>query len=251
VTAWPPAGGLTLFTSARVALHPSIFATLRRTAVTLPNGMIWEGQGGAVAMTDAAVTLRDLTLHHSGATLALRGGFARSTGTFTAHIDADGFLASAIAPGYRGLGSGTLDLAHRAGGWQADGTFDIAGFAAAADAAPIDGTAHLVLAGRRATLDASVLGPELGRVELAFDAVAPRDPLDLGAWRAFDRGEVRNATITVRDLRVSGVAALAGPARRVDLTGTLDGTINLAPAQLGGGSRCVASSCRSGRLMAS
>src|SRR6185436_5726994 len=110
--------------------------------------------------------------------------------------------ASAIDARYRGRGSGTLELTRRGRTWNADGTFNVSGFAAAAEDTPVDGAAHVVLADGRVTLDAdamldaSVTNFEHDRVELAFEVVAPRDPFDLHAWRMLDRSAVRNATVT-------------------------------------------------------
>jgi TamB, inner membrane protein subunit of TAM complex len=252
-TAWPPANGLEISAAALVIPGPRIVARLDHTRVTLPNGMIWAGHGGVATVTDAKIELRDLTLHGGDATIALRGDLARPTGTLVVHAGADGFQASAIDPRVRGLVRGTLDLTHGSS-WQGDATFTVAGFAVAADAAPVDGTAHVGIAGRRATLDAAATSPALGRVELALEADAPRDPLDVAAWQALDRGAVRNATITARQVQLSGLTALApprpptgapaaaessapvgSPAPRVPLAGTIDGTVNLAPAALHGG----------------
>jgi translocation and assembly module TamB len=234
-TARPPVTGVEIFADAVVAPGTQAVARLGHTRVTLPNGMIWAGRGGSIAMNDVDVTMRDVRLTHGDATVALRGNFTRPTGALTAHVDADRFLASAIDDRYRGLGRGALDLARRGGSWSADGTFHVTGAALAPEAAPIDGTAHVALAGRRATLDASATNPELGRVELALEAVAPRDPFDLRAWRALDRGAVRNATITARQVALSGLAAVAGSPAWPRLTGTVDGAVNLAPAEPRGG----------------
>lgn len=237
-TVRPPTNGLEIFADARVtpgvAGRPTL-ARLARTHVTLPNGMIWAGTGGTVSVTTTKLALGDLTLHDGEAAVALRGELARSSGALVVHADGDRFLASAIDARYRGLGHGSLDLGRRGGQWQADGTFAVAGFAVAPDGLPIDGAAHVGLAGRRATLEAHATSPALGHVELALEAVAPRDPLDVAAWQALDRGAVRNATITAQQVQVSGLAALAGPpAPTAPATGTIDGTINLAPTALQG-----------------
>jgi hypothetical protein len=234
-TAWPPTKGLEISAEGLVTPGPRTVARLDRTRVTLPNRMIWTGRGGSLAVTGAKIELRGVTMTSGDATLALRGDFARPTGVLVAHADADRFLASAIDARYRGIGRGSLDLTRRAGRWQADGTFTGSGLALAADATPLDGAAHVALAGRRATLDAYATSPALGRLELAFEADAPRDPFDPSAWRALDRSAIRNATITTRQVALAGLAALAGPsARAAQLTGTIDGTVNLAPADLRG-----------------
>jgi len=238
-TYWPLIRGLEIFARALVTpgdAGETTVATFDRTRVTLPNGMIWAGRGGAVVMTDAMFALGGVTMRNGDATVAMRGEVTRSTGALTAHVDADQFLASAIDARYRGLGRGSLDLGYRSGQWQGDGTFTVTGFAVATDAPAIDGTVHAVLAGRRATLDASASHPQIGGVELAFEATAPRDPLDLTAWRSLDRGAIRNATIKAHQVELSGLAAIAGSATRAaQLTGTINGTINLAPADLQGG----------------
>jgi translocation and assembly module TamB len=237
-TAWPPTKGLEISANALVTLgepgKPTV-ARLDRTRVRLPDGRRWAGRGGSVVLTEAKVAMRDVTLHDGEATVALRGDFARSTGVLVAHASADRFPASAIDARYRGLGSGRLALTRRGGVWQADGRFNVLGFAVAAEATPIDGNAHVVLAHRHVTLDANATSPELGDVGLAFEAVAPRDPFDVSAWRALDRSAVRNATITARKVALSGVLGIAGPsASGTQLTGTIDGEVNLAPAELRG-----------------
>jgi hypothetical protein len=312
-TAWPPGPGIMVASEAAITPGTRTVARLGRTRVTLPGGVTWAGRGGSIVVGDA-VSVRDVMLHEqrtgqtaspstgqtaepgagqtirpsagqttgpgagqaSGgdATVALRLDLARKTGTLVAHVEAERFAASAIDPRARGLGRGTLDLERRAGRWQADGRFDVTGFAIAPAATPddptvhgfaafvdpmgdpsrpagnavavptrhdvaalVDGTAHVKLAGQRATLDAHVAGRALGGVDLAFEAVAPRDPFDLGAWRRLDRGAVRNATITARQLELAGLAAVAGaegPPERGGVTGTIDGAVNLAPAELRG-----------------
>ncbi len=235
VTARPPWKGVQIAADAVVAPGTQVVARLDRTRVTLPDGMIWAGRGGSIAVNNGSVTMRDVRLAHGDAAVALRGNFARRTGVLTAHVDADRFLASAIDARYRGFGRGTLDLKRRGGSWSADGTFHVIGAAIAPESAPLDGTAHVVLAGRRVMLDAYATNPELGRVELAFEAVGPRDPLDLRGWRALERGAIRNATITARQIQLSGLAAALGSLAWPRLTGTIDGAVNLAPAELHGG----------------
>jgi hypothetical protein len=243
-TAWPPTKGLEIAANALVTAgetgKPTI-ATLDRTRVTLPNRMSWTGRGGSVVLTDAKVAMRGVTLHNGDAKVALRGDLARSTGMFEAHVDGDGFPASAIDARYRGRGSATLELTRRGGIWNADGTFKVSSFATAAEDSPIDGTAHVVLADGRvtldanATLDADATGPEHNRAELVFEAVAPRDPFDLHAWRMLDRGAVRNATITAHQVALSAVAGMVEPAASGrPLTGTIDGVVNFAPSDLHG-----------------
>src|SRR5258706_430070 len=107
---------------------------------------------------------------------------------------------------------------------------------AANRSAPLNASAHLVLAGRRVTLDARADGSALGSAELVVDATAPRDPFDLRAWQALDRRAIRNATITAHRVELSAVAALAVPPERFEiraaLRGTIDGAIDLAPGDL-------------------
>ncbi|HEX2685933.1 MAG TPA: hypothetical protein VHN14_04920, partial [Kofleriaceae bacterium] len=234
-TAWPPLRGLAIFADARVVPGAATVARLDRTRVRLPDGMIWAGRGGRVTVTDAKVALGDVTLHEGEATVALRGEVSRLTGALEAHVDADRLQASALDARARGQASGTLVVTRRGGVWNADGTVTASGVAAAADAPPIDGAAHVTLTGRRATLDAHATSLALGRLELAFEATAPRNPFDREAWRALDRSEVHNATITARQVALSGLAGLSGPtASETPLAGTIDGVVNLAPAALRG-----------------
>jgi len=233
-----PASGIAVAAAGVVTPSASgTHATLGRAQVALPDGTVWAGDGGSISVTSRSVALAGATLHNGDATVVLGGELDRRTGGLVAHADAHGFAASRIDAGYRGRARGALDVAHRGGRWQIDGTLDVAGFAARAGAAPVDATAHVALAGPRATLDAAVTGPQLGAVELAFEATAPRDPLDLLAWRDLDRDAIHNATITARGVQLAGVTGIAGAwdaSSDAALTGTIDGAVNLAPAALRG-----------------
>lgn len=221
-----------IFVDARIAPADSR-GVVDRSRITLPNGMVWAGQTGALALSDARASLRNAVLRNGDASVALRGDFLRATSALAVHADVDRFAVSAFDPRYRGVASGTLELGRRRGQWSADGRFAIAGLALG-DGEALDATAHAVLEGRRATLDAHATSPALGEVGLAFEAAAPRDPFDLRAWQALDRGAVRNATVTAQKVALAGVAGVVGRASPDAPTGTIDGSVNLAPAALDG-----------------
>lgn len=260
-TARPAAAGFTLATRASLAATGAGYAAaLGATLVTLPDGSAWTGHGGAVTVTGLAqpartrIALDDLALHHGDAVVALSGAYAVAAGDLAVRADADRIDAASIAflgsglGGHlaRGTGRGTLALARRGGQWQADAGLAVTGLAVAPGAVPIDATAHLGLARGRATLDAHATGPALGDLGLALDTAAPRDPLDPAAWRALDRGSIRSATVTARAVALAGLAGLLGPGvgdageasdsgGQGRATGTIDGTVDLAPAALRGG----------------
>jgi hypothetical protein len=241
-TAWPDAGGLEIFADARVAPRgEQIVADIDRSRVTLSGGMTWAGRGGSVVVNPATIAVRGVQLHSGDASVALRGELARASGALVAHLAADRLAAVRIDERYRGVASGTLALARRGGAWSADGRLDLRdlGVDAANRSAPVNASAHLVLAGRRVTLDARASGAALGSAELVVDATAPRDPFDLRAWQALDRRALRSATITAHRVELSAVAALAVPPGRFEireaLRGTIDGAIDLAPGALHGG----------------
>jgi hypothetical protein len=167
-------------------------------------------------------------------TIALRADLFRGTGALEVRVGAEQLAAAAFDPRARGVGRGTLDLARRGGRWQLAGQLDVAGFAVEPDAPAIDGTARLALAGSRATLGVRATGPALGTLELAAEAVAPGDPLDPEAWRRLDRGAIRRAAITARQVGVAGLAGAAGLPGLAGITGTIDGAVDLAPSALRG-----------------
>jgi hypothetical protein len=235
----PPITGVEIAANAMVKPGNRTIATLGSTRVTLPSGMRWSGRGGSVVV-DSQVTLRGLLLRSGEASLGVRGDFARVTDALSVRVDADRVAASAIDARYHGLAGGTLELTRRGGAWRADGTLSVAGLGIADGAAPfdpaalIDGTVRLGLARRRLRLDARASGPALGDLELAFAATGPRDPFDLAAWQRLDASAIDKATFTAMRLALPAAARLAGRPGDPALVGTLDGTLDLAPAARSG-----------------
>ena len=194
--------------------------------------------------------LVDLTLHRGDASVALAGSYARASGELTARVEAERVDAPSLGPAGVDRRRArprprALDVARRGGQWQADATLAVAGLALAPGATAVDASAHLVLARRRATLDASATGPALGELAIALDTAAPGDPFDPAAWRRLDRAAIHTAAITARRVRIAGLAGLIGPARAApqgtgdgsidgSIDGTVDGSIDLAPAALRG-----------------
>ncbi|HMG54785.1 MAG TPA: translocation/assembly module TamB domain-containing protein, partial [Kofleriaceae bacterium] len=257
-TARPPIDGLAIATRATARRTAAGYdATLGATTVRLPDGAVWTGEGGALAIPDAAavaIRLADLTLRRGDASIALSGRFARASGELAAHVGAERLDAASIAealaapmaaavstpvaasvaaavsaPAVRGIGRVTVDLTRRGGRWQADADLAVDGLAVAADATQVDAAAHLALSGGRATLTAHVTGSALGELAVALDVAAPGDPFDLAAWRGLDRDAIRTASITARQVALPGLAALIGREGAVP-SGSLDGAVDLAPA---------------------
>jgi hypothetical protein len=238
-TARPDASGLEIFADARVVPRGvRILADIDRSRVTLPGGRVWAGRGGSLVVDPATIAMRGVRLHSSDGSVALRGELARASGTLVAHLASDRLTGIQLEERYRGAVSGTLDLVHRRGAWSVDGRFDVRGTAqdAARHSAPLDATAHVVLAGRRVTLDARAAGA-LGSAALAVEATAPRDPFDLRAWQVLDRRAIRSAAITARQLSLSAVGSLAVPPERFELRELLRGTIDGAVDYAAGGLR--------------
>ncbi|HMG22706.1 MAG TPA: hypothetical protein VK607_15335, partial [Kofleriaceae bacterium] len=261
-TARPPIDGLAIATRATARRTAAGYdATLGATTVRLPDGAVWAGEGGALAIPDAAaaaIRLADLTLRRGDAAIALSGRFVRASGELAAHVGAERIDAASIAealaapmaaavstpvaasvaaavsaPAVRGIGRVTVDLTRRGGRWQADADLAVDGLAVAADATQVDAAAHLALSGGRATLTAHVTGSALGELAVALDVAAPGDPFDLAAWRGLDRDAIRTASITARQVALPGLAALIGRPEAAPLgaiSGTIDGAVDLAPA---------------------
>ncbi|HEY0479176.1 MAG TPA: hypothetical protein VGD37_16775, partial [Kofleriaceae bacterium] len=246
-----PAAGLVVSTAAVVTPNGARYlAALGASRIALPDGTVWTGRGGSITLSSPAeparlfAALRGLSLRRGDAVVALSGDYA-GTGDLAAHVAAEHVDASWIDAAARGTGRVTLDVARRGGRWQASGAVAATGFAATAEATPVDVTAQVALVRGQATLEAHAAGPALGAVDLVLAAAAPRDPLDLAAWRTLDRDAIRTAAITARRVSLPGLPGLAGrgagaPAGTLAgapagmLAGTVDGELDLAPAALRG-----------------
>ncbi|HSR96304.1 MAG TPA: translocation/assembly module TamB domain-containing protein [Kofleriaceae bacterium] len=232
-TARPDASGLELFTDASV-MPSGRRIVLARSRVVLPGGMAWAGNGGSVEIEPQQIDVHGVTLHSSDGSVAIGGTFSRAAGALVAHLTSPRLAELQIHDRYRGMASGTLDLARRRGVWTAQGRLQLRG-----TTLPIDLAASFALDGRRAMVDARATGAVLGSAALTLEATAPRDPFDLRAWQALDRRAIRSAAFTARKLELSQVAALVAPPGSIDLGaplhGTVDGAVQLASGALSGG----------------
>jgi len=239
-TARPAADGLAITTAASVSpTRTGYTAALGTSRVTLPDGTAWTGTGGSVIVSDPAapgrsLAVRGVSLRRGDAVVALAADFAGRTGNLAARVDAEHVDVASFHRRARGTVRGTVDLARRGGQWQLDGAVTVAGLAASPEATPVDAAAHVAVAHGQAALEVHATGPALGGgVDVVLAAAAPRDPLDLAAWRALDRGAIRTAAITARRVPLSGLAGLAALEARPP-AGTIDGEIDLAPGALRG-----------------
>lgn len=218
---------------ALVATGETVVVELKRHVVRT-GGSTWTGKTGRLAIGPRRIELRELRSTTRGSTLSAEGSYVRAgrgRGDLAARVDTSLALAC-LSSTLAGHVEAHVDVERRARRFT--GTVSAHGRRIKLDqhsTLAFDTDIEIEARPDQLTANLGVSTPSSGSAQLALDVDTPADVTDERAWRELDRTAIRTARLTVKEVELADVAALAG---EHGVRGRVDGSIELSPARASG-----------------
>jgi hypothetical protein len=219
---------------ALVTTGETIVVDLQRHFVRAAGGSTWRGDTGRITITPRQITLADLKSAGTKGTIAADATYVRAgrdKGDLTARLDADVELGN-LVKAHKGKVEAHVDI-KRANN-RFTGTINAKGRGVSLDPrSPLtfDGAVNIEARDKQVVANVDVSTAKSGSAKLVVDVDAPKDITDGRAWQLLKHDAIRTAQLTLKDVKLADVAQAV---HAQPMTGTVNGTLELAPAKAGG-----------------